>query len=65
MLVKVPVFSGVKRYLITFTKKTVAVSLQLYGCNTCTLMKRLEKKNYISTTQGYCLNKSLKQHPPK
>ena len=42
-----------------------AVSIQLYGCTTWTLTKRLEKKlvgNYIRMLQAI-LNKSGQQHP--
>ena len=48
--------------------QTVAKSVLLYGCTTCTLMiKRLEKKLDGSYNQMLCpiLNKSWKQHPTK
>ena len=46
----------------------VAVLLQLYGCTTRTLTKRLEKKTLMFTTKECSvlyLNKSWKQHPTK
>ena len=45
--------------------QAAVVSIQLYGCTTWTLTKRLEKKlddNYTRTLQAI-LNKSWRQHP--
>ena len=47
--------------------QAAVVSILLYGCTTCTLTKRLEKKlddNYTNMLRAI-LNKSSRQHPTK
>ena len=47
--------------------RAAVVSILLYGCTTCTLTKRMEKKldgNYTIMLRAI-LNKSLRQHPTK